>query len=79
MAIAMRQGVQVTAANLGRECADRCGHLELDGVGGAVGHAKLAQAEGGRQIGSEQARAQHHRLVSIQVPAKQQAILSAQS
>ena len=45
-----------------------CADLVLDGVGGTIGHAKFAQAEGGRKVGRKQSRAQHHRLVSIQVP-----------
>ena len=45
-------------------------HLEDDGVHGAVRHAELAQPEGGAQVGGEEAGAQHHRLLSIQVSAE---------
>ena len=45
-------------------------HLEDYGVHGAVRHAELAQSKGGAQIGSEEAGAQHHCLLSIQVPAE---------
>ena len=41
----------------------REGNLEEDGVGGAVGHAELAQLEGGAQVGGKEARAEHRRLV----------------
>lgn len=34
-----------------------------------VGHPKLAQAEGGGEVGGKQPRAQHARLVAVQVPA----------
>lgn len=43
--------------------------LKLNGVCGAVRHAKLAQAECGGQVGGKQASAQHDRLVCIQMPA----------
>lgn len=45
--------------------------LQLDGhrVGRLVGHAKLAQAEDGGEVGAKQARAQHSGLVRVQVPA----------
>lgn len=36
---------------------------------GAVSHAELAQPEGGAQVGGEEACAQHHRLLRVQVPA----------
>ena len=48
----------------------REGNLEEDGVGGAVGHAELAQLEGGAQVGGKEARAEHRRLVRIQVPGR---------
>ena len=44
------------------------GHLEGDGVGHAIGHAELAQAEGGAQVGGVQPGAQHHSLIGVQVP-----------
>lgn len=50
-------------------CSMRTGHLKYEGKCGSVAHAKLTQAEGGGQVGSEEASPQHHCLVCIQMPA----------
>ena len=45
-------------------------HLVGQGVGHPVRHAELAQAEGGGQVGGEEARPQRDGLVRVQVPAR---------
>jgi hypothetical protein len=52
--------------------APTCLPLQRDGhaVGHLVAHAKLTQAEDGGQVGSKEARSQHNRLVSVQVPVE---------
>ena len=68
-------GIQTSAQVINTPVASGA-HLEGDRIGDAVVHAKLAQAEGGAQVGGKQRRAQRNRLIGVQVPILEQRVPS---